>query len=88
MSIEINNQPRLPSPQQTASPATPLPTSGAVPMARTDEDIIDATWAHRVEAAIHTYRNDPRALASHIAGLRAEYQQARFGKAPLRADER
>lgn len=77
----MNTQTNQPVPM-SAAPAQPgLPS--AAPPTRTDEDVLDAAWAQRVDAVIRAYGADPQRLSSELASLRAQYQQARFGKTPF-----
>lgn len=77
----MNTQTNQPAPM-SAAPAQPgLPP--ATPPTRADEDVLDAAWAQRVEAVIRAYGTDPQRLSGELASLRAQYQQARFGKAPF-----
>lgn len=71
--------------QPVPAPAAPTPMGSvpAVPPAHANEDVLDAAWAQRTEAVIRAYANDPHRLSSELASLRAQYQQARFGKTPF-----
>jgi len=84
--MQTDSQQNLPMPQ--AQSATSPLAQTPPPAAHADEELLDASWAHRVEVVLHTYGNDPHALAQQLAHLRAEYQQVRFGKAPLPTEEK
>lgn len=77
----MNTQTNQPVPM-SAAPAQPG-LSPATPPTRADEEVLDAAWAQRVEAVIRAYGADPQHLSRELASLRAQYQQARFGKTPF-----
>jgi len=77
----MNTQTNQPVPIPTAQAQPGLPS--AIPPTRADEDVLDVAWAQRVDAVIRAYSTDPQRLSAELASLRAQYQQARFGKMPV-----
>lgn len=77
----MNPHANQPAPLSPALPAAaPMPT--ALP-AYADEDVLDTAWVQRVDAVMRAYATDPQQLAQQLTSLRAQYQQARFGKMPF-----
>lgn len=72
------NQPASLPPASPAAASTPT----ALP-AHADEDVLDTAWVQRVDAVMRAYATDPQQLTQQLASLRAQYQQARFGKMPF-----
>lgn len=72
------DQPASLPPTSPAAASTPT----ALP-AHVDENVVDAAWVRRVDAVMQAYATDPQQLAQQLTSLRAQYQQARFGKMPF-----
>lgn len=71
--------PAVPQTAATQQPH-PLVAQSRGPQAQ-DKDVIEPEWVHAVERLMRQKIEDPRALATELSTLKAQYMHKRFGKA-------